>query len=414
MTVEARSIFPARWLWIACVASLASSAGCATAAHRSRLLTQTSEVKADERAMRSSLYDYLVRFQRSAELTSKRIVADSGDREIARRAVYWRLGVTSEAQRAAFRTDVLIALLDVWTLALQQREYFSSGEGRDAFGSFQPLVRQASESMVDDIIETAKPFASAQGLQNGANYAGEWAAEHPIRDIMFARRSIASRFASGLIATDTEHTPTQALANMENSIEDLLQRVNVYADQFPRQALAQSDELFDSFLEKPRLVHTFEMIESMRGDMGTMTHVVAGMPEMIRAERVAAFESVAAERALMLEAMTRERLAMQEVLKQERGLVMGDAKEMLRDTLKTLVAERQAAMHELPEATAQAFALNERKLESLIDRMLWGFALLLAVAGTVFMLVIILARRSGFFAPRDSVVPEAPKVVAKT
>ncbi|HKU36997.1 MAG TPA: hypothetical protein VJR89_02585, partial [Polyangiales bacterium] len=109
------------------------------------------------------------------------------------------------------------ALLDVWTLALQQREYFSSGEGRDAFGSSQPLEVQASEALVDDIIETAKPFATGQGLDNGARYAAEWAAEHPIHDIMFARRSIASRFAAGLIATDTDHTPTQSLANMESS-----------------------------------------------------------------------------------------------------------------------------------------------------------------------------------------------------
>ncbi|HKU36996.1 MAG TPA: hypothetical protein VJR89_02580 [Polyangiales bacterium] len=66
----------------------ASSLGCATASHRSRLLTQTSEVKTDERAMRSSLYDYLVRFSRSVELTSKRIAAGSGDRELTRRALY--------------------------------------------------------------------------------------------------------------------------------------------------------------------------------------------------------------------------------------------------------------------------------------------------------------------------------------
>jgi hypothetical protein len=379
-------------------------------------MASTTEVKTDERAMRFALYEYTYHFSRRVELASKRIAAEGGDPQVARRALYWRLAAVSEVQRAAFQQDVLIGLLDAWTLALQQREFFAKGAGRDAFGAAQPLALEASAKLLEAAIETAKPFGTDLAMQNGEKYVGEWAAANPIRDISFTRRSIAPRFADRLAQDQGEHGPTQSLANIESSIEDLLQRINVYSDQMPRQAMGESEQLLDVFLEKPRLLHTFEMIESMRGDMGTMTAVVAEFPKMMRAERIAAFESVATERGLMLEAVTRERLALQEALQQERGLVMGDAKHMLHEALETLVAERQAAMNDLPAATEQSIALSQRRLESLIDRLVWGFAVLIGAAGVALTLLVVVAKRSGFFAPHasDGFLHKVPKVVAKT
>jgi hypothetical protein len=381
---------PRRRRWRAATVSLcllaAGASACGTAPQRSALLGQAEHVQANERAMRLSLYEYSYLFARSVERTADGIASSQKDPKVLRAASDWKRGATSEVQRAAFQQDVLVGVLDAWTLALQQEQFFDSGAGRTVFGDAQPVAKSTSHALVESMEAMVRPWADQEGLRRGAENTRSFARANPIEDLSFTRRSIAPALAHKLEAGHDELGMPQMLANMQDSVEDLMQRTTLYAAQIPRQATWEGEELLDDFLEKPRVVGVFDAVDSMRNDVSKVTAFTDRIPALITSERLAAFEGIAKERRIALEAVTAERVAMVDAIAKERELVMTDAHAMLRTVLEDVTKERQAILRETPRVASEALGATQKQLQALVDRVLWGLLAIVALAGAVLFL----------------------------
>jgi hypothetical protein len=349
---------------------------CGTAAQRSTLLPQAEHVKAQERPMRLSLYEYSYLFARRVERAAGRIVRDTQDPKVTRAALEWKRSAAGEIQRVAFQEDVLVGVLDAWAFALQQQQFFEAGAGRAVFGDAQPIARATSLDLVQAVETMVKPWGDDIAMKRGYEVVRSWARDNPIEDLSFTRRSIAALYADQLEGGGGEHGMPQSLANIEASVEDLMQRTALYAAQAPRQASWEGEALLDDLLEKPRVAATFEAVGSMRGDLSKMTDFTSRLPRIITNERLAAFASVADERRILLSAL-------EETLERERTMLLEDAHEMLGTALDAIAKERQAAMRDMPAAAAESLRATRGQLEALVDRLLWGLFGIICVIGAV-------------------------------
>jgi len=365
-------------------------------------LAKAEHVTAHERQMRLSLYEYSYLFARRVERAADRISDSTRQPAVKRAALQWKRGAASEIQRVAFQEDVLVGVLDAWAFALQQQQYFESGAGRDVFEDAQPIARATSLDLVKDVEKMVTPWSDDVGLKRGSDIVHSWARDNAIEDLSFTRRSIAVVHPGRPEDKDGEHSMPQSVANIEASVEDLLQRTTLYAAQGPRQATWEGQALLDDFLEKPPIATTIDAVSGMRGDLSKMTEFTNRLPTIIANERVAAFASVADERRALLAGMEGERVALEETLARERAILLGDAHKMLSTALEAVDKERQVTMREMPAAVAEAMRVTKTQFEALIDRLLWGLLAIVFLVGT--------AAAGGFFwftkkGPRQGAAP---------
>jgi len=358
-------------------------------------LSQAEHVKARERPMRVSLYEYSYNFARRVEQAADRIADHTTDPQVRRAALQWKRGAVTEIQRVAFQEDVLLGVLDAWSFTVQQQQFFESGAGRAVFGDAQPIARATSRELVEALERMVKPWGDDIAIKRGSEIARSWARDNAIEDLSFARRSLAMPQEDRKAEEDGEHGIPRSLANIEDSVEDLLQRMTLYAAQAPRQASWEGERLLDDFLEKRPIAATFDAVGSMRGDMSKMSEFTGQLPALIARERLAAFESVADERRKLLATMSAERVALEETLSRERATLMEETQRMLGTALAAMERERQAAMHDMPQAASEAFRATRSQLESLVDRFLWGLLGIIGVVGAVIAIGILWFRGKG-------------------
>jgi hypothetical protein len=237
--------------------------------------------------------------------------------------------------------------------------------------------------LVKDVEKMVTPWSDDIGLKRGSEAVHSWARENAIEDPSFTRRSIAVVNPGRPKSNGGQHGMPQSVANIEDSVEDLLQRTTLYAAQGPRQATWEGQALLDDFLEKPPVVATVDAVSGMRDDLSQMTEFANRLPTIMTNERLAAFASLADERRMVLAAIDGERVALEETLARERTIVMEEARKMLGTALDAVDKERQAAMRDMPAAAAEALRATEPQLEALVDRLLWGLFGIVCLAGIV-------------------------------
>ena len=375
-------------------------AACAKSARRSTLMHTVPSVTSDERALRLALYEYTYYFSRRVEQAAGQIADSTADAQLARHSLDWRLNAVSEIQRASFQQDVLLALLDAWTFTLQQQQFFDSEAGRQALATALPIARQTSAELVERMNQLVVPWASDTMVKRGAKVVREWARDHPIEDLSFNRRSIITLYLERVRGARDQHDVPQSVANIEGSMEDLMQRMNLYAAQIPRQTLGESERLIDHLLEKQQFLAAFAALNDVRIDMRRMATVMTGIPATIGSEREAAFASIAEERVLLLEAISDERRAIEKMVERERALVMSETRQMMQSAFDKLTEERQIVIQGMPESATRMLVASQPRLEGLVDRFLWGFAGLLGGAGVALAALVVVARKRGWITGR--------------
>ena len=130
------------WVALLCGACIVlGAAGCASAPMKSPLMEQAADL-ADLTAaqLRQQLYDFTSRHARVIERAADAIMQASGDAAVRERALLWKLQAIPEVNRAAFKSDPLVGLIDTVVLCGQMLEFFRDGAGLNLFGKHQNIA----------------------------------------------------------------------------------------------------------------------------------------------------------------------------------------------------------------------------------------------------------------------------------
>jgi hypothetical protein len=246
------------------------------------------------------------------------------------------------------------------------------------------MVVATSDTLNARAIEMARAAGRRQELPNAQEFIQTWAAEHPLEDLLFVRRSTTTRWMD--TAAGTTGGGLESVAEIEESMVDLLARMRSYAGELPKQARWQSQLAVLDVLEGQDMQRFFATIDAVESDIGKI-------------------ERRFDEFTIMVDAMYRE--AWQHVAAQQ-AQATADADALLAATLAAITAEREAVLLAIEESRTATLAdlgamggpmLTETSaaLRGAIDHLVWRLAQLLAgflvVAGVIGWLLIRYARR---------------------
>jgi len=148
---------------------------------------------------------------------------------------------------------------------------------------------------------------------------------------------------------------------MTEEIQELSNRINLYADLIPRQARWQAEYAMLNFsYDSPWQ----NRMDEMYHNMNKLTEVVTQSPEMIednrealmqeidlqrketmsvlRAERIAVINSISDERIEVFKALDTERTLLLNELKSERAIVLNQVDELSRSTIRNASSEMRS------------------------------------------------------------------------
>lgn len=360
-----------RGRFIPLVAVAALAGGCARVPEHGGALAQVQQADVTSRELQTRTYELGRHFASVIELTADSIAARSTDPAVARHALEWKVAGVPLAHEASLRHDPVVAVVDVWAFAVQQRNYFADGDGRDAFGPEQPTARAAAERLIDDAkgLITAS-LTSHTILPETITTVTEWAAEHPIRGEQFARPSI-SAYDWKLFESEDARLAA-SVGNIERSISEVTNRLAIIDEELFKQArwnvqLMAGDALSAADGPKDSLLRT---LGTLNGTLQSASRLMDGTPDLLTAQREAAFEAIARERKAAFQALGSEREAVLAALTREREALLAAIREERIGTLQSADSITQRSIDHVAAA---------------LERIIWRLAVLAGV------LVVILA-----------------------
>ncbi len=173
------------------------------------------------------------------------------DALVRRRAIRWKLNATPLVQEAALRTDPLVAVVDLAAFTQQQTAYFTTGDGRDAFGALQPVAVHASESMQRQLLGLMQRSTKTGELTPQATERlAAWTGQHPITGPDMQRESVLGADWQALGATDQSIAGT--VANMDRVLRGLTLRLGYLNETLSMQLRWNAQLLTDEMMNSPR------------------------------------------------------------------------------------------------------------------------------------------------------------------
>ena len=131
--------------------------------------------------LRAKDYEYAARFGQLVSTSVLDIVEASDQLEVFDYAYQWQMWAAAQARAASFDRDPFAGMLELWTLAGQQRDHFTEGGGKEAFGGQQAIAIHTTERLEREIRELASGVMEPQAFETLSARVDAWVDENPIR-----------------------------------------------------------------------------------------------------------------------------------------------------------------------------------------------------------------------------------------
>ena len=262
------------------------------------------EQSLDTRAIRTRTNELFTRFIGNLEEVADGIFLSTTDPALANRSLIWKISAASAAQHAFFDNDPIIAVLDAYAFAEQQRQFFLNGAGNDLFKDHQKEVLQLSNDIHMDveeiILKSCEEVDTSCEILTSIN---QWATKNKIESLYYNRRSIIEDMAD--LPGAFKHGIGKSMVEMAESVQDMSSRMNILSQTLPKQ-MRWEMQLVLMHLEMKK------MMDSTMSTMGVMATVGQSIPKQIDSLQSISMLQMDAIRKNMTDAMSVERLEMQD------------------------------------------------------------------------------------------------------
>ena len=372
--LQTRTVLPALLIVIAVL--VVTGGGCASTSSKTPFMESQENVTFSTNELRVRLYDYANNFAGAVEQTADGIAAATEDPVIQRRTLQWKINAVAAVYQAAFRPDPLGAYTDVWAFSKQMSNFLESGAGRDLFGDWQPEAVATAR-----ILERNAHALGQRGTRSGDISGLEakldpWIEAHPLKDLHFIRESTTPFWADFVTTTGGG---MQVVGRMEDSMLDMVSRLDILAENLRKQARWETELLMGEVLATDELEQFLARVDTMDVNLERI-RVVFDEIEPILARQIQALLIVGGE------LTERERILAQEYWALEREILLARIEKMQVDAFEQLAAERVKVMSEIELSADRTVEKSLQRTRSLIDHLVWRIAQL--AAGLLVMLVL--------------------------
>jgi hypothetical protein len=337
-------------------------------------------------ALRLKVYAFVVDFSETVEATADKVIQQSSDPTVRRRALGWKSNVIAESQRAAFQSDPLAGLIDLLALCGQQVQFFAEGGGADFFGPQQPFVLQQCESLDERGWVLGRSISVSGEVTKMQSQVAEWVRENPIDDLLFTRKSTRELLAE--VSSERGTGASAVIGDLGQTVSDLSDRLTIYAQFLPKQARWQAQVLLDDTIDEAELRSLGPATRSLAESLDRIASTVERMPDVVTAERSATLDRLDALSGSVLASVDHQRQDTIDELRAERVAVL---EAMTRERVAVLQAIYDQRVDTLDRSSTILATLVEDafdRADGLIDRVFWrsmellgSFAVMLLIVG---------------------------------
>jgi hypothetical protein len=318
----------------AMVGALALSA-CSTAPpQKSALMQSVQGLDVTKRELQTLMYFYANHFAGQVELACNEIYTASTDPDTRRAAIEWNLNAPPQMMMACFNHDPLVGMLSAWTFAIQMREFFEDGEGRDVFGLQQDLAIKTSRTLETQMSNLVHGIWKQGDIDEYEQGVEKFAAENPVKNMRFVREGFDTKTLEAMGAKVAGGLATAG--SMNEQMVALTDRANIMIPYLQRQIYWQSALLMEDS-------------KALAADLTDST--MATVREEVFGDLDPVFEFADKERALVFRDMARERTAVLSSIAAERTEILRFFADERNEVIKAIAEERNATMRDIDALT---------------------------------------------------------------
>lgn len=285
-------------------------------------------------------------FADRVQLAVERITVSSSDSGVRSAALRWQIGSVSACRRAALRQDPREALIDLWGLSLQQRDFLIRGAGASLFGAEQPAASIAAANLVTDVERIVRVTMAPAVRSAMERVAVDYAERYPITSLDFAREPILPLW----LAAAPEGTRITTVGNSPEVLQDVADRVRILGEGVP-EALAWRTEL--ALIEhQGEIAEAQALLERLDAGLAEIAALAEKSPELA-AEAAAELRRELAPSVARLDVRWGESLA---TLVAEREAIVSSLERLQSDLAATVASERAAVIVAVAEQRAVIMA----------------------------------------------------------
>ena len=304
--------------------------GCTVIPRQSGLASTVDNVSASNDEIRTQVYGNVLGLSGAVRTVADRIIDDTDDPEIRRRALRFKIDAVSTAQVIVAYHDPLISILDLWAYTLQLVAYYRDGPGRDDFGPYQDTLVATLEQFPVRLQARTRLLVTDPTVGDGKELVTTWAANHPITGPIHQRPWMMDTLLTFLESSSVG--AAGAMGVMAERISNLSDRLAIYYASLPQQMRWEGELFLEDLMQRNQdLRAALDSLTSISGSLGRIVDIAeTGSPlidslvaivrmdaRLLIAEaldsvdviRLAAMSDVDREIAVVLAAVQRERIA---------------------------------------------------------------------------------------------------------
>ncbi len=409
-------------------ATIAQSSGCAPRGQRQTEFMRrvgTVTISAEELRVRTLGFAHLM--MGTVESASDRIRTATDDPEIEEAALLWKVQMVPLVQEAAFRSDPLAALIDLWALSLQLRDLFTTGPGAEGLGDQARIARESTESLLERVQEIAIEIGAREGFEEASEKIEAWAEANPITGRYFVRTSVIENLEQ-LSDTYRRTGGLDAVGSLDERVRVMLDRLPFYTEYLPKQVVWQTELSLSQNADRIRGETGLAELEQLRhldqidASLAVVADFTSGAPDLIASERERTLRAVAEEigaqrrevvasatdlaesqRGAVLDefrailAAEREAAVLDAsarvatIVAGERARLLEDVERQRLESIESLRAERALVLDEARTIAQEVVDVSLSEGRALVDHAVWRLAQLLAVLGAAGGCAVLLA-----------------------
>ncbi|HVN38931.1 MAG TPA: hypothetical protein VMW19_12260 [Myxococcota bacterium] len=216
------------------------------------------------------------------------------NRRIRRNALLWRLRMIPVAQRAAYADDPRVGYIRSLQVAVLQRRYFETGDGRDLFGPQQPIAIDVAKRLEQQATDIGRRFLKKAELERVVAEVNSNAEKFPIQGREFSlERAISGTLQlqeSDLISSvlSIPLAPFRALEGVDSGAQAIREfnvtarRFTDVAAQLPEQVRGELELFMYDFEDRETVEKGLAAFQSLSASADRASHTIAGLPDDLR------------------------------------------------------------------------------------------------------------------------------------
>ncbi len=296
--------------------------------------------------------DYADLFAQTVRHSADKMKSGTPTLQVRRAALQWQIRSVPAVFSAASRSDPLFALVDLWVLAIQQRQLFEREEMAPLFGEGLTIAQQASRDLEKRIEVVARTIVkSPEALEGMATFTRTFAAANPIKNLSFARASVAPLYIKFMEEETNLRREVAAVRGYADTAIGLTLAGLNYAPDIARwqaEITLLDAEIF------PIVSRTVETMDVLEGAVVDLKAVAVDMPEFVDAQRVAILRDIERQRVDTLRDIEIMRQAVFVDVALEREAILAGMDQQIQLVLDGLRVERETITGQIPAVAERA------------------------------------------------------------